>query len=168
MAFVPVVVPHRRGGRGPTPLRLLFAGLVVFAVVLWNTYAPELAPAPTTTAPSAAATRAEDDLARLRQAFADGRGDLWVTLEGTVERTLRDDEDGSRHQRFVVRLADDLTLLVAHNIDLAPRVPLAVGDHLRLRGEYEWNPKGGLLHWTHHDPDGRPGGWIELDGRRYE
>lgn len=158
-----------RSTRVPRPIRLLLAVLGVLAALWWSqrdALEPALRPAPATTA--ADATGTGDDLARLREAFAAGRGDLWVTLEGSVERSLRDDDEGSRHQRFVVRLADDLTLLVAHNIDLAPRVPLEVGDRLRLRGEYEWNPKGGVLHWTHHDPGGRPGGWIELDGRRYE
>ena len=78
-----------------------------------------------------------------------------------VDRVLSDDQDGSPHQRFIVRLANDHTVLVAHNIALAPRVPLAVGDRVRFRGEFEWNPKGGVVHWTHLDPDGRrEGGWI--------
>ncbi len=58
---------------------------------------------------------------------------------------------------------------MAHNVDLAPRLPLAAGDALSARGEYEWNPEGGVLHWTHRDPEGaRPGGWIEHAGRRYQ
>lgn len=159
MAFVPIV-PARRGGRGPTPGRLVVAALFVLGAAWWA--------AEQRTETPVAVARTEDDLARLRAAFEAGRGDLWVTLQGNVERTLPDDERGDRHQRFVLRLAEDLTLLVAHNIDLAPRVPLATGDRLRLHGEYEWNAQGGVLHWTHRDPQGRRGGWIELDGRRYE
>jgi hypothetical protein len=68
---------------------------------------------------------------------------------GVVERTLSDDNDGSRHQRFILRLASGQTLLVAHNIDLAPRVAnLRTGDTVEFSGEYEWNEKGGVVHWT--------------------
>jgi hypothetical protein len=92
-----------------------------------------------------------------------------VTTEGVVTRVLSDDTEGSRHQRFIVRLETDHTLLVSHNIDLAPRVPIQPGDALIIRGQYEWNAQGGLVHWTHHDPQGRhPGGWIEHAGHRYE
>ena len=89
---------------------------------------------------------------------------------GTVSRILSDDNDGSRHQRFIVRLSSGRTLLVAHNIDLAPRVrSLQVGDTVEFYGEYETNDRGGVIHWTHHDPRGsHVGGWIEHKGRRYE
>lgn len=92
----------------------------------------------------------------------------WITVEGTVKRSLPDDNEGSRHQRFILTLADGKTLLVAHNIDLAKRVPLKKGDTVTLHGRYETNARGGVLHWTHHDPDGRrSGGWVELNGERY-
>lgn len=93
-----------------------------------------------------------------------------VQVSGEVERTLADDRDGSRHQRFIIRLPSGQTLLISHNIDLAPRLDgLSRGDSLRLYGQYEWNDRGGVVHWTHHDPDGRhPGGYIEWRGRRYE
>lgn len=82
---------------------------------------------------------------------------------------LADDRDGSRHQRFLVSVADQVSVLVAHNVDLAPRVPLAPGDSVELRGEYEWNDRGGVMHWTHRDPDGRhEAGWIRHDGRLYQ
>jgi hypothetical protein len=104
----------------------------------------------------------------LAEAFRSRRSDLLVEGRGVVERVLSDDSKGSRHQRFILRLSSGQTLLVAHNIDLADRVPLAVGDEVAFRGVYEWNDKGGVIHWTHRDPRGRrPGGWLEHAGKRY-
>ena len=93
-----------------------------------------------------------------------------IETVGIVERLLPDDHEGSRHQRFIVRLDSGQTLLVAHNIDLAPRVAeLAAGETVRIRGQYEVNERGGVVHWTHRDPRReRPGGWIEYRGERYE
>ena len=100
--------------------------------------------------------------------FESRRSGEMVTVAGIIDRSLSDDNDGSRHQRFIVRLASGHTVLIAHNIDLAERVPAGAGDDIVVRGEYEWNEQGGVLHWTHHDPAGdRPGGWIEFGGDRY-
>jgi len=109
----------------------------------------------------------DDPLAR---AYAHRRSDVQVAGRGVVTKVLAGDSDGSRHQRFILRLPSGRTLLVAHNIDLAPRIDaLREGDTVDFYGEYEWNEKGGVLHWTHHDPAGRhPGGWLQHDGRRYE
>jgi hypothetical protein len=100
----------------------------------------------------------------------DWRSGQQVRGAGKVIRVLADDNEGSRHQRFIVRLGSGRTILIAHNIDLAPRVPsLETGDAIRFYGEYEWNQKGGVVHWTHHDPQNRhTGGWIEHNGKRYE
>ncbi len=89
---------------------------------------------------------------------------------GTVTRILPDDNDGSRHQRFILRLSSGRTLLIAHNIDLAPRVSsLRTGDTVAFYGEFEANPQGGVIHWTHRDPRGRhTEGWLEHNGRRYQ
>jgi len=110
---------------------------------------------------------ARDDIAA---AYAAQRSDVQVGGVGVVLRLLADDNDGSRHQRFILRLADGQTVLVAHNIDLAPRLsPLARGDTVSFYGEYEWNQNGGVIHWTHHDPAGRHvAGWLELEGRRVQ
>jgi len=109
------------------------------------------------------------DVARVKRASAQRESGFMVTLDARVIKLLRDDQDGSRHQRFLIEIPGGHTLLVAHNIDLAARVPLQEGDPVRVRGQYEWNERGGLLHWTHHDPDQRhPGGWIEHAGRRVE
>ena len=105
----------------------------------------------------------------VEQAYLAEQSGVWMTVDAKVIRTLSDDNDGSRHQRFIIEPASGPTVLVAHNIDLAPRVPLRTGDRIELKGRYEWNAKGGVLHWTHHDPDRRePGGWIEHDGKRYQ
>jgi len=108
--------------------------------------------------------------AELARAIDDRRSGVQVMGSGTVIRILPDDNDGSRHQRFIVALESGQTLLVAHNIDVAPRVRgLKNGDEVTFFGEYEWNEKGGVIHWTHHDPQAwHVGGWIELGGIRYE
>lgn len=100
-------------------------------------------------------------------ALVDGRQ---AKGSGTVVRVLSDDNDGSRHQRLILRLADGRTLLIAHNIDLAPRIPgIRKGDTVEFYGEFRSNPEGGVIHWTHHDPQGRhPGGWLRHKGRTYQ
>lgn len=105
----------------------------------------------------------------LRAAIADRASDRWVQGAGIVERILPDDRRGSRHQRFVLRLDDGATLLIAHNIDLAPRIEtLREGDRVEFHGEFEWNERGGVVHWTHDDPQGRrDGGWLRHAGRIY-
>ncbi len=93
---------------------------------------------------------------------------LWIEDSGRVRRLLSDDNDESRHQRFIIGIKNGQTLLIAHNIELARRVPVGIGDRVRFRGMYEWNDLGGLVHWTHDDPLGiEAGGWIEFRRRRY-
>ncbi|MGB3766247.1 MAG: DUF3465 domain-containing protein [Phormidesmis sp.] len=91
-------------------------------------------------------------------------------VSGTVDKLLTDDLEGSRHQRFILRVTPGHTVLVVHNIDLAPRVnDLREGDRLSVKGEYEWNDRGGLIHWTHRDPNSRhEDGWIIHGNVRYE
>jgi hypothetical protein len=104
----------------------------------------------------------------VEQAFAERRSGVWVELGGRVTRLLVDDNEGSRHQRFILTLDSGHTLLVAHNIDLAQRVPVHEDGEVELRGRYEWNERGGVIHWTHHDPDGSdPGGWVRYAGTLY-
>ncbi len=114
-------------------------------------------------------TFGRDDTHLIVQSFEAGRSDVWVQASGEVARVLPDDNEGSRHQRFLVELNNGHTVLIAHNIDLAPKVPLSRGDVVEFRGEYEWNDRGGVVHWTHHDPRGRKeGGWISHRKKTYE
>ena len=116
------------------------------------------------------ASIASGSVGKIDGAFRNQQSDLIVVEEGRVIHVLPDDTKGSQHQRFLVELRSGLTVLIAHNIDLAPRISrIKSGDFIRFKGEYEWNEKGGVVHWTHHDPAKRhAGGWVELDGKRYE
>lgn len=103
---------------------------------------------------------------KLAWAFENRISEIQVTCTGMVVYKLTDDISDIRHQRFLIELASGQTLLIAHNIDLAKRVkPLRIGDKVSVRGEYIWNEKGGLIHYTHDDPAGvHPGGWIKRKG----
>ncbi|MHB8051442.1 MAG: DUF3465 domain-containing protein [Coriobacteriia bacterium] len=106
----------------------------------------------------------------IENAYEDRRNDLQVAGSGTVIRTLADDHDGSRHQRFILELESGHTLLIAHNIDVAPRIPdVREGDTVEFYGVYEYNDQGGVIHWTHHDPEGlHEGGWLKHEGAIYQ
>jgi len=108
--------------------------------------------------------------AAIAEAFENRRSDVLVEGSGEVIRILADDTEGDRHQRFILRLHTGQTLLVAHNIDLAPRVlQLKVGDSVEFSGEYEWNEQGGMIHWTHNDPRGQHrAGWLRFHGETYQ
>jgi hypothetical protein len=110
-----------------------------------------------------------DDSA-LTSAYTNRKSDVQVTGSGVVIKNLADDTSGSRHQKFILRLASGQTLLIAHNIDLASRInSLRKGDTVKFYGEYECNAKGGVVHWTHHDPNGNHvGGWLKHNGNIYQ
>jgi hypothetical protein len=106
----------------------------------------------------------------VEQLFEQQQSDVQIEVSGTVIRLLSDDNEGSRHQRFIIELPSSQTLLIVHNIDLAPRIDdIREGDEVRVYGEYIWNDKGGLIHWPHHDPANRhPHGWIRHQDRLYQ
>ena len=157
-----------------TSKRFIAAAVVLLAALGWYYSRPadqrppiaQAAPGPRS-GPPVARPASMDEAAKAYADEADGR---LITVQATVERLLADDRDGSPHQRFVVRTASGQTLMVAHNIDLAPRLDgLRPGDTVALSGEYVWNNHGGLMHWTHRDPSGRhAAGYIEWQGRRYQ
>ena len=161
------------------PRRVLQAGgaaLLVAALYFYHTRTNTSSePTVTTVAPpsSAAPTAAPLPLPAptgpVTAAFRARRSGVEVEAGGRVLRVLSDDREGSPHERFLVRVEGGTSVLVAHNLDLAPRVPVAPGDSIELRGEYEWNPKGGVIHWTHRDPSGRhAAGWIRNRDRLYQ
>jgi hypothetical protein len=120
--------------------------------------------------PATAVTPVGQSASPAREMFVAPQSGEQVRGSGTVTRVLADDNDGSRHQRFILEVPGGRTLLIAHNIDLAPRISdLKAGDTVEFYGEYEWNDRGGIIHWTHHDPNGRHvGGWLKHGGRTYQ
>jgi len=112
----------------------------------------------------------ENNNTTLQTAYKNKKSDIQVQGNGVVTRVLPDDLKGSRHQKFILRLNTGQTLVVAHNIDLAPKIKnLKTGDKIDFYGEYEWNSRGGVLHWTHRDYKGyHAHGWIKHKGKTYQ
>jgi hypothetical protein len=114
---------------------------------------------------------AQVDDAAIVADFQNHRSNVEVTADGTVVRLLPD-RTGSTgtHEQFIIKLtSQDLTVEIEHNISIAARVPVAEGDHVIVHGEYIWTSKGGLIHFTHHDPQGtHEGGYIQDNGKTYD
>ena len=102
-------------------------------------------------------------IAPIQQAYQQRQSDIQAQGTGEVIAILKDDNEGSRHQKFILELNNDHTVLVAHNIDLAPRISnIQKGDMVEFFGEYEYSEKGGVIHWTHHDPGRKHiDGWLK-------
>jgi hypothetical protein len=130
---------------------------------------PATAP-PKATPPASSRGAAGVNDGGIAELFRKQQSDTWVETSGVVKKVLPDDTTGDKHQRFIVRVATGIEILIAHNIDVASRVPAEQGDTITFRGEYEWTEKGGTVHFTHAPKFKRrdPGGWIDFDGKRYE
>jgi hypothetical protein len=141
------------------------AALIIFVLVFIAQYAWQNS---NDSVPIGAPVAGNDSI--LAKAFENEQNNLQVAGNGKVTIVLPDDNLGSRHQRFILQLDSGQTILVAHNIDLAPRVSsIREGDFVEFYGEYEWNTKGGVIHWTHQDPQGRhTAGWLKHKGRIYQ
>jgi hypothetical protein len=126
---------------------------------------PKIAAAPTATKPSAPSN---DDI--IKVLFNKKQSGIQVHGDGVVIKILPDDNDGAKHQRFILKLNSGQTLLIAHNIDIAPRLEgLAVGEKIEFYGEYYYNDEGGGVHRTHHAPDGKHiSGYLKRDGNIYQ
>ena len=119
---------------------------------------------------SDSSTRSQYSGSVIEAAYENRQSDVQVQGQGRVLRILPNDNEGSRHQRFILELDTGQALLIAHNIDLAPRLSeLNKGDTVSFYGEYEWNSKGGVIHWTHNDPNHRHiDGWLKHRGKTYQ
>lgn len=154
---------------------VLFAAGITIAVQrgwLPSSTSSTSSPVPTATPPARPTSAAPS---AVRELFHAKRSDTWVETTGRVEKLLPDDTDtrdnSDKHQKFLLLVPGDITVLVAHNINAARRVPVRPGDSISLRGEYEYTEKGGTVHFTHkpkYNAHNKQGGWIEFKGTRYE
>ena len=101
------------------------------------------------------------------------RSNVEVTASGSVARIL-----GTRlgpsgdHEGFLLHLrgagGHGLTVRVEDNVDITGPIPLQSGDDVEVRGEYIFDPRGGIVHYTHHDPRGRhSSGYVKVHDRLY-
>jgi hypothetical protein len=92
----------------------------------------------------------------------------FVTMSGVVTKLLPDDTQGLPHQHFMYRGTDGRVYKVAHNTELAPKAPVKVGDKVNFKGELVKANPNDVMHWTHYNPRGGEGGYIELNGKKYD
>lgn len=92
----------------------------------------------------------------------------WVVVTGKVSKLLPDDNSGSRHQHFLFTTPKGKVVKIAHNIDLAPYVPVKVGGEVEVKCEYIRSKPNDVAHWTHYDPAGGEGGYIKYEGKVYD
>lgn len=90
-----------------------------------------------------------------------------VTVTGTVDRVLRDGHGPSGpHERFDL-LVDGIDVEVDHNLSLADRAPVQVGDVVTVHGQFEPDPGHPVIHYTHHATGQHEGGYVRVRGHTY-
>lgn len=108
--------------------------------------------------------------ASLYNAYVNGQSNVQIHGSGVVVKVLPDDRKGLQHQKFILQTSINHTVLVAHNISVAERLPdLTKGDIVDFYGEYEWTQQGGVIHWTHRDTEAQHvNGWLKYNGKTYQ
>ena len=103
------------------------------------------------------------------EAFEKKITDIPLTVQGKVIEILTDDSDTTPHQRFIIKTPSNHTILIAHNLERAYRVPVKIDDEIEVHGTYKWNTYGGLIHKTHHDERRvHEDGWINYAGKKHD
>jgi hypothetical protein len=80
-----------------------------------------------------------------------------VTDVMAVLKTTRGEFETRRNYRNTTELRKEAVKIIAETKLQARRY------------KNKWNPQGGVIHWTHHDPAGRHlSGWVKHNGRTYQ
>jgi hypothetical protein len=112
--------------------------------------------------------------AQIYDAWRAARSGIEVQASGSIARVLGERSGRSGpHEGFLLHLTGagghGLTVRVESNLDIMGNFAVHEGDAAIVRGQYEYDPGGGVLHWTHRDLAGRhPGGFVEVNGHRYD
>jgi hypothetical protein len=104
-------------------------------------------------------------------AYSARRSGVEVVAAGTVTRNfgVRPGRS-SPHEGFLLRLDSGCRLVVRVevNTDFTGSVALTPNEQVGVKGEYEYYPLGGVIHWTHRDPRGHhENGYVTAGGTMY-
>lgn len=117
-----------------------------------------------------ACTPGPDDAALCRAITAQASG-TEVIVDGTVASLLGTSTGPSgAHEGFLLRLRSgcDQTIRVETNVGFTGPIPLRAGERVTVKGEYDHDPDGEVIHFTHRELRGRhPGGYVEVSGTYY-
>jgi hypothetical protein len=112
------------------------------------------------------------DNAAICSAYSSGASGVEVIGRGSVLTVLGTSSGPSGpHEGFLLRLDGgcDLILRIEDNTGLTGPIPVHAGETVTVKGEYETDATGGVIHWTHRDPRGRHiGGYIVAAGKTYD
>ncbi len=104
-------------------------------------------------------------------AFSQMHSGVEVTADGRVVHVFGTSVGPSGpHEGFLLSLRSGCALVVRveTNVAFTGPIPLHTGDTVVARGEYEYDPSGGVIHFTHRELRGRhAGGYVETGGRFY-
>ncbi|MBC7427815.1 MAG: DUF3465 domain-containing protein [Bacteriovorax sp.] len=89
-----------------------------------------------------------------------------IYIAGSITKVESEDHSGLPHQKFTVKVSNDINLEIVSNLDFG-RIPLVVGQQVSVCGEY-LHVGQGMVHWTHFDPHGgHADGFTILNGILY-
>jgi hypothetical protein len=99
-----------------------------------------------------------------------------TVFKGTVVELLPEDNIGLTHQKFMFKITggqngkyNGKVVIVAHNTEIAPHVPLKIGSMPEIKGDLLTGESPMVLHWTHKDPSHKhPDGYIKLTDQFYQ
>jgi hypothetical protein len=113
----------------------------------------------------------QPDDGRICSLYAQGASHVEVLAEGTVVALMGTSSGRSGdHEGFLLKLNKqcDLLLRIEVNTSITGPVPLRPGESVEIKGEYDTDSTGGVIHWTHHDPEGRHvNGYLIAAGKTY-